>query len=249
MLARGDLTVMPTTSRRASTRTPTDDSHQAARLSEHLQRIHNHDLPNEMVALQSLLQLLSIEEAKNLSGEGQEYLRRLQNAAKRASNLVRLLKEMGRLNSYNCAAEAIDLANLARELQGELQRAWPHKNLTFEWQWGTPTVFGDARVFLHAIVELYKTLFARSTKECLVHASSRRHEDVVEIQFRIQDRSSTRQTRAAEPAAPSQGAAEPLEIVIAREWLALCNAEMEVLPCDATDAAFRITAPCVAEVD
>jgi signal transduction histidine kinase len=249
MLAHGDLAVMPTTSRQATSRSLTDDSNQAARLSEQLERIHNHDLPNEMVALQSLLQLLSIEEAKNLSGEGQEYLRRLQNAARRASNLVRLLKEMGRLKSYNGAAKALDLASLARELQGELQRAWPEKNLTFEWQWSTPTVFGDARVFLHAIVEIFRSLFASSAKEFLVAASSRRHKDVVELTFRVQDRSIGRRAHVAEPAAPAQRPAEPLEIVIAREWLARGDAEMDVLQSDKSGAAFRITAPCKAEDD
>jgi light-regulated signal transduction histidine kinase (bacteriophytochrome) len=232
---------MATTSRRAKTRMLTDDSNQAARLAEHLQRIHNHDLPNEMVALQSLLQLLSIEESKNLSGEGQEYLRRLQNAARRASNLVRLLKEMGRLNSYNCAAETFDLANLARELQGELQRIWPDKTLTFEWHWSAPTVFGDPRVVLNAILEACKVLLASSAQECLVQASSRRHEDVTEIEFRIQNRSGIHEVREGDTA-PSQNV-EPLELVVAREWLAVCDAELSVLHRDATGAAFRIAAP------
>lgn len=239
---------MPTTSIPMTMRT--DQSNRAAHLLEHMQRIHNHDLPNEMVALQSLLQLLTLEEAKNLSGEGQEYLRRLQNAAKRASHLVRLLKEMGRVQSYDCAAEAVILGNLARELQGELHRAWPEKQLSFEWRWSTPAVFGDPRVLLHALVDTFKALYSGTGTECLVQATSTRHDDVALLAFRIQEAANSRRASTAdETAARTQGSTERVEIAVAREWLALCGAELEVTHCDATGAAFRLTVPCLIEDD
>src|SRR6266542_384953 len=52
----------------------------AERLLRSMHKVFSHDLPNQMVVLQSLLQLLRQEEAQNLTDDGREYVRRLQNA-------------------------------------------------------------------------------------------------------------------------------------------------------------------------
>src|ERR1700722_1352605 len=115
------------------------------RLLRGMHRVFSHDLPNQMVALQSLLQLLSADEAGHLTKEGQEYVRRLHSATLRACEQVRFLKEMGRINACAARAETIALATLARELQGELQQKHPHTAFTFDWHWDAPSVIGDVR--------------------------------------------------------------------------------------------------------
>lgn len=218
-----------------------DGSSRAERLLSHMQRLHNHDLPNEMVALQSLLQLLSFDESKNLSEDGREYVRRLQNAAKRASDIVRILKELGRLNAHECAAEKVELDRLARELQGELQRGFPELQFQFKWQWRTPAVFGDSRVYLHAVVELCKVLVPASTKALLVQAGSRRRGDFDTLEFSFRDTALTQFPQGNHPIAAAP--AEPLEVVLAREWLALCGADLQFDKCDSSGAAFLINVP------
>ena len=89
------------------------------RLLRSMQKVIRHDLPNQMVALVSLLQLLSAEETTRLSADGREYVRRLQNATVRASEMLRFLKQMEQLNSFVPRLEKISVPPLARELQGE----------------------------------------------------------------------------------------------------------------------------------
>src|SRR5688572_300329 len=148
------------------------ESPRAEMLLRGMHKVFSHDLPNQMVALQSLLQLLSLEEAGRLSEDGREYVRRSQSASRRASEMVRFLKEMGRLNVFVPKTETIALANMARELQGELQRLHPHREFAFEWHWSAATITGDTRAFLQAIVELIGGLLASGNDTCRIQASS-----------------------------------------------------------------------------
>ena len=230
---------MPFTSKRIIASGPHREGNtaQAERLLEHMQRIHNHDLPNQIVALQSLLQLLSFEEARNLSEDGREYVRRLQNAARRASELVRFLKDIGRLTSFQCKSETITLASLARELQGELQRQFPEIQFTFDWQWNVPAILGDPRVYLHAIVELCKALLVGHANPCTMRANSRQNGNAVELAFQIVE------PPAASDATVTAGVnwSERMEVILAREWLALCGAEAQITLKNESNAAFLIT--------
>src|SRR5262249_17490878 len=81
-----------------------------------------HDLPNQIVVWQGLLQLRDQDESARLGPDGREFLRRLHGAAGRTAALARFLKEMARVPALTCNTETIALDRLARELQGELQR-------------------------------------------------------------------------------------------------------------------------------
>src|SRR5271163_4567236 len=96
---------------------PSDQSMQPDRLLRGMHKVCSHDLPNQLVALQSLLQMLQLDEAERLSTDGQEYLRRLQNVAQRTNAIARFLKEMEKLHSYISKPEEITLTLLAREIQ------------------------------------------------------------------------------------------------------------------------------------
>src|SRR5687768_4742282 len=85
-----------------------------------LGRMHkafSHDLPNQMVALQSLLHLLEVGEAGRLSPDGQECVARLHNVARKAAAMVRFLKEMGRLASYQGVIDEVVLDALGRRVK------------------------------------------------------------------------------------------------------------------------------------
>jgi len=217
----------------------------ADRLLRDMHKVFSHDLPNQMIALQSLLQFLSQEESSRLSDEGKEYVRRLQNAARRASEMVRFLKEMSRLRTFTCRTESIPLATLARELQGELQRRHPEREFTFEWHWQAPAVVGDPRVFLQAILELCADLLPSYGKQCRVGATSQVKGEAIELAFNLDEPAASR--GIADPPAHSpiepRAAAERMEIILASAWLALCGADVDVARKDGLDASFTIVVP------
>ena len=148
-----------------------------------MQKVVNHDLPNQLVVLQSLLHLLDAEESAQVSANGREYLRRLKHAAQRASDMVRFLKEITRINNFTSAAQTVTLADLARELQGELQRLYPGTQFEFAWSWQTPTIVGDARVFLQAMLELFAGFLSPAAQTCRVSALSETHGEAIELAF------------------------------------------------------------------
>ena len=197
------------------------------RLLRGMHKVFSHDLPNQMVALQSLLQLLNNEEAERLGPEGHEYVRRLLNATQRAREQVRFLKEMGHVNSCTVKAETISLSLLGRELQGELQQKHPGRQFAFEWQWDVPAVVGDVRTFLLALSELCAGFLQTPWLRCLVAAHSAQKDDATEITFRLET------PRPAIPRWTSHNLDAQMEIILAREWLALSDAELSVsLPSD-----------------
>lgn len=208
------------------------------RLLSNMHHVYSHDLPNQMVALQSLLQLLSLEESANLSDDGREYVRRLQNVARRANELIRFLKEMGRLKTFTCKIETIALGNLAREVQGELQRRLPDKKLEFDWHWQAPTVVGDVRVYVRAIGELCSSLVAGPGDAWRVHATSRERPEATELAFRVEA-----STAAPETQDRAATTVERLQAMLAREWLALCGAELVAAPQAGPEVSFLIVAP------
>src|SRR5215475_14016058 len=116
----------------------------AERWLKQMNKVCGHDLPNQLVVLQSLLKLMSMEETEHLSEQGQEFVRRLQNASQHASSMVRFLKEMSALGTRAARMEPIALAELVRELQGDLQHLYPGRQFRFAWNWHVPAIIGDA---------------------------------------------------------------------------------------------------------
>ena len=196
-----------------------------------MHKVLSHDLPNQIVAVQGLLQLLSLEEGNRLTGAGLEYVRRLHNAAGRAAEMVRFLKEMERLRSFAARRESVALDPLARELQGELQRRHPKVEFEFAWQWDVPTVLGDSRVYLVALQELLIDQFDAAAERCQMSGTSGRRSDKIELAFAL---------------APVKTAAsvEPrMATVLAGEWLNLLGATVELAPPENDSSRFAILLP------
>jgi light-regulated signal transduction histidine kinase (bacteriophytochrome) len=209
------------------------------RLLRGMHRVFSHDLPNQMVALQSLLQLLSAEEAGHLTKEGQEYVRRLRSATLRACEQVRFLKEMGRINASTAKAETIALGTLARELQGELQQKHPHTEFSFAWHWDAPAVIGDVRTLRLALSELCNALMGPDAKHCRLSATAQSQADRIMLVFQLEQPSAVWTEQAIE---------QRMEIVLAREWLALSAASLEVTPPADGTVRFLISIPAEPQV-
>jgi hypothetical protein len=204
---------------------------QSDRIWQNTHKVVRHDLPNQIVALQSLLALLKTEEASRLSSDGQEYLRRLTNATQRASDMVRFLKEMSRIDGKTARIEAIALDSLARELQGELLQQHAKIEFVFEWQWQTPTLTADRATFLRAVVELFRCFLSGRGGRCRVSAASQRVAEGVGLEFIVEDGSMSLEGGVTPtPLRWNQHAIEQCtEIILAREWLALSDASVEVI--------------------
>ena len=212
----------------------------AHRLLKQMHQVCNHDLPNQMVVLQSLLKLLSFEESANLGEEGREYVRRMQNATRQASGMVRFLKEMGKMGTRVARMEPVPLSQLGRELQGGLRHLYPERRFNFEWDWRVPTIVGDANLYVQAILELCGGLSHADAEQCRLSASAKEHADLIELAFHIEE--TLGPNRVAAPPRP-QALQERMEIVLAREWLALCGAGVEVLSVEDGEARFLLIVP------
>jgi hypothetical protein len=217
----------------------------SGRLLRGMHKVYSHDLPNQMVALQCLLQLLQAEEAEHLGVEGQEYVRRLQNVTQRACEQVRFLKEMGRINTCSAKSETISLSALARELQGELQQKHPHKQFVFEWQWQAPAITGDARTFLLALSELCAGFLPTLGKRCRLSARSERRGAAIEVVFDAAEVPGPKNMdpTALPPRWSMHNLKQRMEVTLAREWLALSEAELEVTLPSVGSARFSIVIP------
>ncbi len=213
---------------------------QADRLLAQVHQVCSHDLPNQLVVLQSLLKLLSLEESANLGAEGREYVRRLQSATGHASGMVRFLKEMGSVKSRVARKEPIALIQLGRELQGGLRHQYPERRFAFQWDWRVPTIMGDGRLYVQAILELFAGLSHAGAEQCRLSASAQGHADLVELAFHIEEILGP--DGASAPARP-RALQERMEIILAREWLALCGAGVEELVAHKAEARFLLIVP------
>jgi len=126
----------------------------AERLLEAMYPVFSHDLSNQLVIVQSLANLLELEEKPNLSPKAQEYLSRLIGASQRAGGMVQFLKQMARLNRLQEPIEAIQLSYLAREIHAEVNQLFPEQKFLFETHWEVPVVHAGRRSLHQAILEV-----------------------------------------------------------------------------------------------
>jgi hypothetical protein len=133
----------------------------ADRLLGKMHRVLSHDLPNQIVALQSMLQLLELEEAKRLGVDGRECLTRLHRVARKAGGMIRYLKEMSRLNAGPRHLEAVALGSIVRELRIELQQQFPTARLECELTGDARAITTDPRRLVLAVVEIVRYLQER----------------------------------------------------------------------------------------
>ena len=89
----------------------------------------SHDLPNQILSLQSLVNLIEMDEVDHLGAAGQEYMRRLKAVADKTAVMSDFLKAMVRLIRYEPRPRSIAIADVIRELKAEARNAFetpPH---------------------------------------------------------------------------------------------------------------------------
>jgi signal transduction histidine kinase len=115
-----------------------------------------HDLPNLLVAIQGLLQILDLEERDRLSGNGRDYLRRLVATTQRAQDMVRLLREVARAGEAPVPAERVPLAELLREVMAETKQLYPGRAIGYDLSIQVPVVVAPRRVLHQALLQVLR---------------------------------------------------------------------------------------------
>lgn len=129
---------------------------QAQRLLEAMRPVCSHDLPNQVVALQSLLQLFLWDEAAQLSPQGREYFERLQSIAGKTMALAQHLKELARLQRYQPRGECLTFASVVDDLRAEMQRSDPDCRWTWQSRWRQETFRADRHLVQQALLQLLR---------------------------------------------------------------------------------------------
>jgi hypothetical protein len=207
---------------------PLGASMRSDRLLRGMHKVFNHDLPNQIVSLQSLLQMLQEEEYDRLSDDGREYVNRLQNVTQRVSEMVRFLKEMNKLNACAGKPEAIALDLLAREIQGTLKQHFPRTEFAFVWQWSIPTIVGDYRTFMQALTEILTCLMPASADACRLEAGSENMGNRIAVHFMLASGAPVNDNKPHMARAGQVPVEKRMETVLARACLAVSEATLEM---------------------
>ncbi|BDV42924.1 hypothetical protein GURASL_18470 [Geotalea uraniireducens] len=91
----------------------------------------SHDLQAPLRRIGSFVDALGEDAADRLNETERDYLNRIGIATGRMRNLIDALLDLGRLSRLPIRRETIDLADMAREIAAELQKAEPERAATF----------------------------------------------------------------------------------------------------------------------
>jgi signal transduction histidine kinase len=133
----------------------------AERLLAYYRPVLGHDLPNLLVAILGLLQILELEEGAHLGPEGQDYLRRLRDSTHRAQATVRLLKDIGRAAEDPGPAEGVPLADLVDEVTALVKLLYPERSIEYDLSIQVPVVVLPRRLLHRALTQLLRHVVDR----------------------------------------------------------------------------------------
>jgi light-regulated signal transduction histidine kinase (bacteriophytochrome) len=141
-----------------STMTVPGDNNHPERLPRPLQRTVNHDLPNAVVALKGMVQLLEREEAERLSPAGRDYLARLAGIAERLQAIVTSLRSYNKVAQSQTPPEKIALADFLREAAAAAGAGLPGRKLDFHLELWYSALTAPRLLLLQALVEALQLL-------------------------------------------------------------------------------------------
>jgi len=147
----------------------------SGQLLDAMHQVCSHDLPNQLIIVQSFINLLEMEEKRGLTNAAQEYLTRLAGAARRAGVMVQFLKDMARANHLQEPIETIELIDFVRELRAELTQRLPARRLSFDGNWTVAAVRAGRRSLQQALLKVLRCgIELCPTAEVVVQLMSRK---------------------------------------------------------------------------
>lgn len=126
----------------------------ATRILKTLGKIFQHDLPNQLVVFQGLVQLLELEEQDALTPQAREYIERMKSVSQRAIHLGKYVKEMSHLANSREVPEVIAVPSLAKEMRAHARHT--HGDINFDWQgeWADVQIYASRVAVLRCLAEL-----------------------------------------------------------------------------------------------
>lgn len=131
-------------------------SNHAERRWRAIQKVINHDLPNQFIAVQGLLQLLAVDEAERLSPDGRDILRRLQGTTSRLLEMIHLLKVLGKAEDAADRPAMVTLTDLMSDAVAEARQQFPRSNASMQISPAAERIRAMPRSLHQALVLLLK---------------------------------------------------------------------------------------------
>jgi len=123
------------------------------------QKAVGHDLPNQMVALQGMAQMLATELGPDAAPDVRALVGRLASLSREADENMRALAALGRLCRQPGAAEALDLGELAREVATELKILFKEQPVDYHFQRDMLTVTTARAPLYQLLTQLLRNSF------------------------------------------------------------------------------------------
>jgi len=186
------------------------------------QQALGHDLPNQLVALQGMAQLIEGEAAGALDAETGAYLRRLAQTAQRALDLVRALAEVGRICRRKETPAEVDLAELWQEVVAEVHWLCPGRSVHYDSVRLLPSLLAPPGHVRRVLVEILLGAVRRCPAEQSLRVELRAVGSAGAVEVRLADDgpalSPLQQQQAFDPpAGPSADPAAALGPFLARQ--------------------------------
>ena len=190
----------------------------AGRLIAAMHQTCSHDLPNQVVALHSLINLLEMDESENLDATGRDYLARLKHVAEKMGSLADFLKELARLPGAAVVRERIDLGQLVRELAAEARVS----GIAIPWETRLrcDAIVSDRRCVHQSLSDLTRLLAGFQPAKGAVFAFN---SIAVPAGIRVEIA-----LRGPSAGATRQAIEKKLDYLLARERLAAVNVELHI---------------------
>ncbi len=216
----------------------------AKHLLRSMHKVFSHDLPNQVLVMQTLLQMLELDESENLTDDGKEQVQRLQVAVHKASRMVRFLKEMSRLPACAPQRDVVSLDRVIADVRAELYQRFPDHEVELAWRSDFPTVVADLRLLTSAIVELLGTCLEEHADApgASWDASAEGRDGVVEIRFWNTSRNAADSPSTSLRSERMMGD-HRMETMLASEWLKLAGGSLKLPPDGSPCREFSLVVP------
>jgi light-regulated signal transduction histidine kinase (bacteriophytochrome) len=143
----------------------------------------SHDLQAPLRAIDGFSRILLEDYSDKVDAVGQDYLRRVGNAAKRMGSLINALLQLSRIGRAELRREPVDLSRLARETATELSGTLGKETVRWEIQDGV-VASGDAQLLRVVFDNLFGNAVkftARTENPAIRFGTSYRGDEVVYV--------------------------------------------------------------------
>lgn len=226
---------------------PPDPADWTERLLACYQRALGHELPNHLMAIQGLLQILHLEEADRLSPEGRDYVRRAVAASQRTHQLVKALAELGRAGRE--PPEAVALLEVAGEVTAEINQLFPRQNVAYHFPPGGLVLTLPRNSLRQVLTHLFRNAAQAAVPERPLRIELGIREGPGEVAFWVADNGcgipASRQQQLFEPFA-GRDASRPgngLGLVLVRRLVESWGGTLQVQSEPGEGSRFSVTVP------